>query len=296
MDEKRHLLRFIENSDAFDNNSKLKALLFVAGVKPNTFVHLKIQKSIHNKHEFERLLKLNNIIFAVSRAKGFEEIAGIRGNAAVWKLRGTWYGYDLFKNGKEKKRFAQYVSLVRQRKHDKADKLAGGIYGYPACCVKKFIDEHDQRQLPKKYSYYRYYKRLHESDVAFPFISHMPCSVDCSRTKSLNRKYAAAIKKQAPRFYRTYARKRTYKMPVIVDLESGTDIWKKRNGHDYSLISKKPVEKRYYLISWLTKAQFKRGTILDATVSLQYDYAKVRINKKIGMLRNFHHERKFATL
>jgi len=295
VDEKRHLLRFIESSQAFDNNSKLKALLFVAGVKPNTFVHVRIQKNIHDKHEFERLLKLNNIAFSASKAKGFEEISSIRGNAVVWKLRGTWYGYDLFRNEKEKKKFARYVSLVKQQKHDQADKLAGSIYGYPACCVKKFIAEHDQRQLPKKYSYYQYYKRLHDSDVAFPFISHMPCRVDCSKTKALNRKYAAAIKKWAPKFHQEYAKKRTYKMQVIVDLESGTDVWKKKNGHDYSLIAKKPVEKKHYLISWLTKAAFKRGVVLDATVSLRYDYATVRVNKKTGMLKNFHHERKFTT-
>ena len=50
MGEKRQLLRFIESSNAFDNNAKLKALLFVTGVKPNTYIHLRIEKNLHDKH------------------------------------------------------------------------------------------------------------------------------------------------------------------------------------------------------------------------------------------------------
>jgi len=293
MKEKRYLLRFIETSKAFDNNSKLRTLLFVTGVKPNTFIHLRIEKNLHDKHEFERLLKLNNIVYVVSRAKGFEEIAGVRGNAAVWKMKGMWYGYDLFRNEKEKKKFAKYVSLVKRRSHSQADKLAGKIYGYPACCIKKFIEEHDARKLPKKYTYYQYYKRLYDSDKAFPFISHTPCTVKCKRSKALNRKYAMTIKKCSPRFYKQYSRKRSFTVPVVVDLESEIGRWKKKDGHDYSLVTKKPIEKKYYLVSWLSKAKFKRGTVLQAKITLQYDYAIVLITKKIGELKNFHHQRKF---
>ncbi len=296
MDEKRHLLKFIETSPAFDNNSKLKAILFVAGAKPNTFIHLRILKNLHDKHEFERLLKLDKVTFEVSRAKGFEEITSVKGNAAVWKMKGTWYGYDLFRNKKEKKKFEKYVSLVKQRKHDKADELAGEIYGYPSCCVKKFIEEHNLKQLAKKYSYHQYYKRLHDSDMAFPFISHTPCSPKCAKSKILNKKYLDAVKKYAPEFYKQYTKKRKYKLPVIVDAESDVGVWKKKDGHDYALVTRKPLGGKYCMISWLTKAPFKRGTILEAEVTLQYDYATVLIRKKLGEIKNFHHERKFTKI
>ncbi len=294
MNEKRHLIRFIEDSTAFDNNSKLKATLFTAGVKPNTFVHLRIKKNLHDKHEFERLLKLNKIIFEVSRAKGFEEISSIKGNTAVWKMMGTWYGYDLFRSKKDKANFGKYVSFVKKLQHDKADKLAGTIYGYPDCCIQNFIDEHDAKKLAKKYSYYQYYKKLHDADVAFPFISHTPCSPKCKRTAVLNKKYANAIKKSVPQFYKQYSKKRTYKAPVIVDLESDIGVWKKKDGYDYSLITKKPIERKYYMISWLTKPKFKRGTILDASITIQYDYALVKLKKKIGEIKNFYHKRHFT--
>jgi len=297
MEEKRHLLRFIETSEAFDNNSKLKAILFVTGIKPNTFIHLRIKKNIHDKHEFERLLKTNKIIFDVSRAKGYEEISAIRGNKVLWKMKGIWHGYDLFRNKREKKRFEKYVSLIKRHKHAAADKLAGSIYGYPSCCIKKFIEEHDPNVLSKKYTYYQYYKRLHDSDKAFPFISHMPCSPACKKTTALNKKYAAAIKKWAPIFYKQYSKKRSYSVPVIVDLEA--DIvpgWRKKDGHEYSIITQKLIEGKYYLISWLTKPKFKRGTVLDSAVTLHYDYATVAVKKKKGELKNFHHERKFTRI
>jgi hypothetical protein len=295
MQEKRHLTRFVETSEAFDNNSKLKAILFAAGAKPNTFIHLRVQKNLHDKHEFERLLKLNKILFEASRAKGFEEITGIKKNATIWRIKGTWYGYDLFRNKKAKKQFHKYVDFVRKRKHDKADQTAGKLYGYPNCCINKFIEEHDPKSLPGKYTYYQYYKRLHDSDIAFPFISHTPCSPKCNKTRKLNKKYEITIKKSAPKFYKQYARKRIYTIPVIVDMESDIGVWKKKDGHDYSLITQKPVEGKYLMISWLSKAKFKRGTIIQAKIVLQYDYAAVSVQKKIGELRNFHHERKFST-
>jgi hypothetical protein len=295
VDEKTHLIRFIEKTDAFDNNSKLKALLFATGAKPSTYVHFRIQKNLHDKHEFERLLKLNKIPFETSRAKGYEELSKVTGNKAVWRLQGTWHGYDLFKNKKEQHEFHKYVGLIKKQKHHQADKLAGKIYGYPDCCTKEFIEGHDIKKLAKKYTYYQYYKKLHDSDTAFPFIAHTPCSPKCAETKKLNKKYQSAIKKYAPSFYKKYLRKRIYNIPVIVDVESDFGIWKKKDGHDYVLVTLKPLEGRNLLISWLTKAKFERGTKLLAEITLQYDYATVKIKKKTGHVKNFHHERKFST-
>lgn len=296
MEEKRHILRFIETSKAFDSNSKLKAILFVSGAKPSTYVHLRITDNVDDKHEFERLLRLNKINFSVSRAKGFEEISAIRGNAAVWKMRGIWYGYDLFRNKQAKKSFEKYVSLIKKQKHDAADRLAGKIYGYPTCCISKFILEHNPKVLPKKYTYYQYYKQMHDSDIAFPFISHAPCSPKCKKTAAMNKKYAATVKKYALQFYKQYAKKRKYSTQIIVDIDNDLGVWKKKDGHDYVLITKKPVEGKYYEISWLAKGKFLRGTVLDADVTIEYDYANVKIKRKIGHLNNFHHERKFTKL
>jgi len=297
MDKKRELLKFIEDSPALDNNSKLKAILFITGAKPSTYVHLRIQKNLHDKHKFEELLEQNSISFEVGRAKGYEEIADVKGSAAVWKMKGTWYGYDLFSNKYTNERFLEYIMLLKQQKHSEADKIGGQVYGYPTCCVNKFIQEHNAKGM-RKYNYYEYYKQLHDSDASFPFIAHTPCSPKCAETKKLNKKYAAAVKKWAPKFYKEYAKKKTYTVPVIVDIES--DIpgarWKKKDGHDYVLITQKPIEGKYYLVSWLTKAAFKRGTVLKAKVTLQYDYARVNPLEKIGELKNFHHERKFAKL
>lgn len=295
MEEKRHLLRFIEKSKAFDNSAKLKALLFVSGVKPNTYVHFRITNNIDDKHEFERLLKLNKIPFNASKAKGFEEISAIKGSAAVWKIKGVWYGYDLFRNKKSQKDFTKYVSLVKQQKHSAADKLAGKLYGYPACCIKKFIAEHDPKALPKKYTYYEYYKRLQDYGRNFPFISHTPCSLSCKKSTALNKKYANAINKTSLKFHLAYLKEKKYSVPVIVDTENN-GLWKKKNGHCYVLVTKNPLDGRYYEINWLSKAKFPRGTVIDADVILCSNCAIVKIKRKIGYLKNFHHERKFTAI
>ncbi len=292
--EKKRLLAFIEKSKSFDNNSKLKLIEFVSGIKPSTYVKLRIEKNLHDKHEFEDLLNENKILFEASKPKGYEEIDAIKTNAAHWKLKGTWYGYDLFKNKEYNARFLEYVTLLRQQKHDTADKLAGVIYGYPQCCIETFIREHNQKELAKRYSAYQYFKRLHDSDKKFPFISHTPCSTVCKQTKKLNLQYANSVKRIAPTFYKKYSKKRTYRIPVIVDVENDMIKWKKQDGHDYTIITQKPLEGKYCLISWLTRGKYKRGTILDATLTLQYDYAEIYVHKKKGYLKNFHHERKFA--
>ncbi len=294
MNGKKRLLAFVEKSKAFDNNSKLKLVEFISGAKPSTYIRLRIDKNLHDKHEFEDLLKENEILFEASRPKGYEEIASIKKNAAVWKFKGTWYGYDLFKNKEYNQRFLEYKVLLRQQKHDAADKMAGIVYGYPPCCVEAFLREHDKKELARKYSAYQYYKRLHDSDKKYSFIAHTPCSPDCKQTKKLNLQYANAVKRLAPEFYKQYAKKRTYRLPLVVDVENSDINWKKQDGHDYTLITQKPIEGKYWLMSWLTRGKYKRGTIIDATVTLQYDYAIINVHKKTGYLKNFHHERKFV--
>jgi len=290
MNEKKHLTQFIERANAFDNNTKLKLLLFICGAKPNTFVHLRITTNIDDKREFERLLDANNIVYSVSRPKGFEEIIDIKKNIAIWRFTGTWYGYDLFNSLAAKKQFDMYVSLLRKQKHTAADTLAGKLYGYPSCCVKKFTQNHHAAHQ----SYYAFYKKLHDFDKKFPFISHTPCALICGRTKTLNTKYQRALRKTAPAFLRSYATKRTYTADCIVDSENDFGTFKKKDGHDYTLITTKPLEGKYQLISALSKENRPQGTILRCTITLQYDYALINNAHPTGRLKNFHHERKFT--
>jgi len=249
------------------------------------------------KHKFETLLKKNGILFNASRAKGFEEIQGIKNNAAVWRLKGTWYGYDLFHSTKELHLYIKYRELLKQQKHTRADRVAGELYGYPTKAVEAFAKTHNSRALARKYTYYQYYKRMHDSDIAFPFITHVPSTPKSVESKKLNDLYKRTVKKHAPAFYKEYTKKRKYKVPVIVDTENTIPgIWKTRTAHDYVVITTKPIEGKYWLISWLTKKEYKRGTILDTTITIQYDYASITVNKELGRLPKFHHERHFTKL
>ena len=303
----KKLIKFIETAKCFDNNAKLKLILFAAGIKPNTFIALRVYPfNLEDKEHFERHLKEAGIIFEVSRGKAFEEINKVSKNSVVWKLAGTWYGYDIFKDKKSQQDFHKYVSLVRKQNHPAADRLAGRIYGYPKCCIETFIKEHDHKYIAKKYSYYEFYKRLHYSDKAFPFISHTPCSSKCAASKKLNKRYADAVKKHAPVFWKAYTKERAYKIPLIVDvendlmseplLEGGKTVWPIKDGHDYLFITKKPIEGKHLLISHLTKKAYERGTIVDAIVTRRYDYAEVEIKRVIDVIRDLHHRRKFVVL
>jgi len=93
----------------------------------------------------------------------------------------------------------------------------------------------------------------------------------------------------------TNSKKRTYRIPVIIDTES-EGVWETRNGHDYVLVTKKPIQGRYYLLSWLSRKEYERGTVLNAQVTIQYDYALVKIGREKGKIKDFHHKRQFTKL
>jgi len=288
------LITHLQACKGLDTDAKIKLILFASGVKPVTYVQLRIGKNLHDKHRFEQVLRDCGILFKVGRAKGYEEIKKVTGNKAVWAFNGTWYGYDLFHTKEQKKEFGKYVSLIKKRRHVQSDRVGGKLYGYPKCCITSFLELHTPGKLAKKYSYYQYFKKLHDLDRAFPFLMHTPCRVKCAQSVKLNKKYREAVKKAAPRFYKQYTKKRTYKTQIIVDTES-KGAWKTHNGHEYVVVTRKPIEKKYDMISWLTKKTYERGTILDATITMQYDYATVKPGKKRGHLENFHHERHFRT-
>src|SRR3989338_3187146 len=239
--EAKELISFIESSKGFDNNAKLKLILFSAGVKPNTYVSLRIStKNLDEKYHFEQ-------------------------------------------------------------QHDKADLIAGKLYGYPRCCINRFIEEHDLKKLAKKYSYYAFYDKLHTLDKRFPFLSHTPCSLKCKDSIKINNDYRMIVKKSASRFWKEYTRKQSFTTKLVVDYESGIfldkinenkSIWPKKDGHDYGLISLTKFKGHHYVFSNLSKKHYLRGTILLAKVTVQYDYAIIKIKKIVRLLNNFHHQRK----
>ncbi len=301
MDKRQLLIDFIEKTDSFDNISKLKLILFATGVKPNTFVALKItSRNIQDKFHFERHLIENGIVYVVSRPKSFEEISSVTGNKVVWRMKGVWYGYDLFKNEKNKKAFNRYVQLLRRRRHRKADILAGKIYGYPVCCIRQYIKEHNREYLKRRYTYYEYYKRLKDSDKKFTFLNHTACSVTCNPSTQLNKKYAATVRKNAKRFWKEYIKKKKYNTDLLVDGMSDVyadkferkSIWSVKDGYEYALIAKKPYKGHYYMYSYLTKKLYEKGTVLNGTVKMQYNHAEIKIKSVKGVVKKLHHERR----
>ena len=129
-------------------------------------------------------------------------------------------------------------------------------------------------------------------------MQHLAHNLACRASSALNTKYRNAVKWAAPAFYKKLIRKRTYNVPLIVDTENDVKgvKWKKKDGHDYVLVTRKPLDKQYYLVSWLSKNKHVRGTVVDSTVVVQYDRAFVKVKKVVGKIKNFHHERKFTKL
>ena len=296
MNEHQHLARFVERSEAFEPAAKRNILLFLAGAKPNLYAQMKIKANIHDKQEFERLLRLNKFQFIVSKPKGFEEIIAIKANKAVWKFKGTWYGYDIFRSLHDKSEFDRYLKLLKQKKHKNADLLAGELYGYPKCCVDEYIRSHDENYLRKRYTYHEYFSKLHSSDLKFPFIAFTPGSIHCPYAIAMNRAYGIALKRISPRFYKEFTIAKTYNASLIIDFENDFGIWKQKDGHDYVAITKNKIKGHHYLLSFLSKKPYARGTIVTAQVTTQYHVASVKPGKRIGHLSDFHHERRFTLL
>ncbi len=291
-----NLIDFAVISKGFDFVDKIKLILFAAKAKPNTYIILKINpKNLGEKYQFEHTLKKSKVIFSASRQKGYEEIKNIKGNSINWEMAGIWVGYDLFGSKKDKKDFLKYKKLLKRHQDVWAHRLAGKLYGYPKCCVEKYIKEMPG-YIKKNYSYYEFYKRLHEDDWRFPFVFHMPCSSKCRATIALNKKNSNVVKKHALKLWQEYRKKKVFDSDMIVDEESdilanGKTIWPEKDGHDYSVILKKPYKGKYYLISYLSKKFYERGTVLSGKVTMQYHYARISVKKTKGIIKGLHHER-----
>jgi hypothetical protein len=307
MNAQQELIHFVQSAKGLDNPAKLKLILLVAGAKPATFFALKITpENLGEKAHLEHHLRACGLLFSVGRARAYEEITGMTGNAVKWSIRGSWYGYDVFKDKKHAQLFKQYLALLAKQKHVEADRVAGKLYAYPSCCVGQYIQEHDLAFLRKNYTHYSYYKRLRDCERVFPFIQHMACSVKCAKSKKLNAQYAAALKKRAPKFFREFSRSKKFSCEVVVDSESvllqdvvygirsTASVFPVRDGHEYSLLTMKKLQGHYYLLAHLTKETLVRGTVLPAKITMRHGYADAVLGKPKRVIKNLHHERHFA--
>jgi len=283
MDERTQLVKFVETAKGLEPIQKLKLILFATGAKKNTYIKLKINPSnLDEKQHFEQHLKHNNIIYETNEAKSYEEITAVKENKILWEMQGVWFGYDLFSTKAEQQKFHIYKKYIKQQKHLQADVIAGALYDYPQCCIAEYTKEHNTNYLRKKYNYTTFYQRMQENEKKFPFIAHYPCSLNCKKTKKLNAFYSNTIKKYSPKFWKEYARKKTLTTDIIIDTESDIfddnahPLWPQRNSHDYTVITKKPVNRHYYLLSTLTNTQLIKGTVASATITLQHNHADVK--------------------
>lgn len=297
------LFDFAAVAKGLDIKNKLKLILFASGVKPNTFVILRINpKSLEEKHQFEKLLKENRTIYHAGRPKSYEVIKEIKGSKVVWKIAGAWIGYDLFKDKKSEEDFQKYIDLLVRFKHKEADKVAGRLYGYPDCCTKQFIKEHDAKYLKRKYTCYEYYKKFHDTDRKFPWAFHQPHAVDCEASQKLNRIYSRTVKEAKEKVWQEYDKKRSFKTEFIVDgysdvKSNGKTIWPEKDGYEYSLITRKPLDGKYWLISYLSKQKYEKGTLLEGEAVFRHDYANVLVRKvKKKKIEGLHHERHLPLL
>ena len=299
---KQALVRFAEIATGFDDNERLKLILFASGIKPSTYIILRVNpNNLSEKYRFEKRLEDLGIVFVASRLHAYEEIDKIVKNKIIWKIQGVWIGYDLFQNKKGLIDFKKYVTAVRKHKHKESDKVAGKLYGYPSCCVKEYIKEQNKDYLKKKCSYYQYYKNLHDVERKFPFIINTACSVKCKESSKLNTKYKNAVKKFAPMFYKKFSKKKVYTTDLIVDTPSdifknNRSIWPAKDGFEYTVIAKNTFNKHHYIYTHLTKKFYDFGTVLDAKVTMQYRFADIKVKKVKREIKNLMHIRKFFVI
>jgi hypothetical protein len=295
MDEKR-LIEFTEKTKIFDPRVKLKIILFALGLKRSTFATLKnITRT--GKHVFEESLYEAKKEYFVDSPRPFEEIKHVRKNTIRWKIAGQWVGYDLFQSTKDREIFEKYIMAVREGRHSQAHQLAATLYGYPSCCMKRFVAEENIEFLKKNYSYGQYFKRRRDLQLKFPFVQHTPCSTSCKRTAALNKKYAAAIKKNAREFYKDFTTKRKIQCKLVMDStidifdDTGRPIWLEKDAHHCHAVSTTKIGGKFYRFTHLQNNFLEKGTIADAEIVIQYEYPSIKIKKISGFLPDLHHLR-----
>jgi len=140
-------LKFVDTAKCFDAKAKINLATFVGGLKNACFVRLKVTpKNLDELHHFERHISECKFLFRHSGPRSFEEIKSVSHGVIKWGFFGIWYGYDLFSSLSALREFEKYNVLLK-KSHSQADVVAGKLYGYPSCCVKNYIREHDLKFL-----------------------------------------------------------------------------------------------------------------------------------------------------
>ncbi|MBD3318352.1 hypothetical protein GF342_00405 [Candidatus Woesearchaeota archaeon] len=303
MDKKRRFLDFAEDTPALDTAARMRLLLFAAGLKPATYLQFRITPTtLDERRHFQFHLQENNCLFSVSHPKSFEQIARIHKNIIEWEMAGTWYGFDVFSSKKQKKLFENYLSEIKRGRQTAAHKIAGKLYGYPACCVREFIREQEEKYLEKKYSYYEYFSRREKLMRKFPFISHTPCSAACALSRAMNTRNRAAIRKHAPKFFKTLQQVQKVKLDVVVDsitqwysdLNHKRPIWLCKDGAHHHLIALKKINGKYYFFTDTSTCRYERGTVLSVTLRRQFGQSDLSIDRIKRFITALEHHRQFV--
>jgi hypothetical protein len=149
--------------------------------------------------------------------------------------------------------------------------------------------------LRARYTQYSYYARLHEVERAFPFLQHTACTARCAFSRKMNELYGRAVQIVAPKFLKRFSAVKAYKTEVVVDNESeaGENVFPGKDGHEYTVVTLKPIAGHYYLLAHLTRKSFARGTVVPASIRMRYNYADVSLGRPRRIIKNLHHERHF---
>jgi len=296
------LYDFVVSSRGFSLKDKVKIILFASQVKRASSVVMRINsRDLEEKFTFEKKLKKCGFVFLASKPRSYEEIEKISGNEIKWDIVGLWVNYDLFKNKRGMNSFLAYRHLaLKKQEHARRSIIAGRLYDYPKCCIKQYIRETPD-WLKENLSYYRLYKKLHDSDKKFPFICHEPCMIGCKGSRKLDMLYSNMIKKIAPELWDAYRRKVSYDTELIVDSESditihGKSIFDQKDGHEYVVIARHAFNGKHYAYNLLSKTAYARGTILKARVTHQYNTAYIKIKKADGVIKNLISEHEYEVL
>lgn len=296
------LINFAILSRGFSAKDKIKLILFALGLKPAASVYLRITPTnLEEAFQFEHALRLTKIIYSRGREKSFEEVRQIKGNKIIWNPAGLWVDYDLFHTYTQKKQFDEYRQLWQHgEQRTKMNRIAGKLYGYPACCIAQYNKETGSH-IKKKYDYYAFYKKMHEIDKRFPLLAYTPCSLSCKKSKEAQKVFASAIKKASPSFWHHVQEVSVYQTDAIIESENdiindGKSIWSQRKGHDYVILSTTPHDGKYWFYTVLSKKEYLKGTVLSATIKHHSTHGEVILGKEKEMLHDLQHERNLPLL
>lgn len=296
------LIDFAILSRGLSAKDKIKLILFALGLKPAASLYLRITSAnLDEAFQFENALRFNKIIYSRGREKSFEEVRQIKSNKIIWNPAGLWVDYDLFHTYTQKKKFDEYRQLwQRGEQRTKMNRIAGKLYGYPACCIAQYNKETTQ-YIKKHYDYYAFYKKMHDIDKRFPLLAYTPCSMPCRKSKESQKAFASAIKKASLSFWHHLQEVSVYQTDAIIESENDIlmndkSIWPKRNGHDYVVLSIKQFDGKNWFYAVLSKKAYPRGAVLSATIKHRATYGEILLGREKDVIHDLQHERNLPLL